>query len=289
MARQVDLLITDLDGTLYDWIGFYIPSFLALIRVVSELSEVPEDRLKESFKRINQKHRTSEYAFAIQELDVLPEASKGWSVEAILRKYDPAIHAFRSERRKRLRLFDGVRDSLLRLRSAGVRLVAHSDSMMSYVSRRLRQLDIDEVFDAICAPQDHGLPANTESHVVRRAASSQVLSRVRELAYSPALRKPDPDTLAPVVQAFEVPRERIAYVGDSLSRDMLLAARCNLRGVWARYGSHPNNLDAELLQITYWTPDEVSNENRLLQEASVVSPPTVIRSFSEILEICGVD
>ena len=288
MAKQIDLLITDLDGTLYDWIGFYVPSFLALLRQLSQLSGVPEERLKQSFKRVNEFHRTSEYAFAIQELDVLPEARQGWSVEAILRKYDPAIHAFRSERRKTLRLFDGVRESLLRLKGAGIKLVAHSDSMMSYVSRRLRQLDIDEVFDAISAPKDHGLPTNTPASV-RRAAKSQILSRVREVPFSPALRKPDPETLSPVLRAFGFPNGRTAYLGDSLSRDMLLASRCQLRGVWARYGSRPADLYEELLQITYWTPDEVSDEGRLLRELSVASPPTEIGSFAEILKICGVE
>lgn len=288
MARKVDLLVTDLDGTLYDWIGFYIPSFLAMVRVLGEMSGVPEERLKEAFRRVNQSYGTSEYVFAIQELDVLPEVRSGWSAEAILRKYDPAIHTFRSERRKTLRLYDGVRDTLIRLKSAGVILVAHSESMTRYVSGRLRQLDIDEAFDAICAPEDHGLSANAPAELVRQSPDSQVLARVRELAYSPKLRKPDPATLAPVLDAFRVPRERIAYVGDSLSRDMLLAARSGVTGVWARYGRPPEELLATLREITYWTPDEVATEDRLVQEAAHLPPPTMIDSFPEILRLCSV-
>ena len=114
-----------------------------MVQEIHRISGVDVSALKRSFRKVHQAHRTSEYAFAIQELDVLETIDAGLSPEERLKKYDSAIHAFRSTRRKTLRLYPGVKETLQRLRDAGVMVVAHSDSMMTYVSRRLRQLDVD--------------------------------------------------------------------------------------------------------------------------------------------------
>ena len=285
--RDVDLLVTDLDNTLYDWSGFFVPSFLAMLAEIERISGLPREELRRSFRRVYQEHRTTEYAFAIQELDVLRETEPDMSPTVLLRKYDPAIHAFRSTRKGALRLYPGVREALLALKDAGVVVVGHSDSMMEYVSRRLRQLGIDELVAAIAAPEDHGLPTGVDPGLIRRSPNAVVRARTRELAYSPALRKPDPHTLDGVFETFAVSRDRVLYVGDSLSRDVLLARRSGVKGVWARYGAtrHPE-LYRELLAITYWTDQDVAEEERLTWEASLGPPLAVIDRFAEILRFC---
>jgi len=79
--------------------------------------------LRESFKRVHQKHKTTEYAFSIQDLDVLAEIDAGLTVSEILRKYDSAIKAFRVTRKKTLHLYGDVREALEKLRSEGRKII----------------------------------------------------------------------------------------------------------------------------------------------------------------------
>src|SRR6185503_16625163 len=117
-----DLLITDLDNTLYDWEAFFIPSFIAMLDQVEKISGINRDLLESSFRRVYQHHRTTEYAFVLQEADALRLVDAHLTPDQIFAKYDSAVHAFRSERKRTLRLYPGVRETLLSLRAAGIRL-----------------------------------------------------------------------------------------------------------------------------------------------------------------------
>lgn len=289
VRHPVRLVITDVDNTLYDWLSFYIPSFLAMVNEIHRISGVDVVSLKESFRKVHQLHGTSEYAFAIQELDALAAVDSGLSADERLKKYDSAIHAFRSSRRRTLRLYPGVKETLERLRDAGVMVVAHSDSMMSYTSRRLRQLGIDQLLTAVSAARDHRIPASLNLASVRRVPSSVVEARTARLEFAEGIRKPDPATVTPVLEALGVRREEALYVGDSLSRDVLLARRAGIRDVWARYGSRRDDvLYRELLEITYWTEAEIAEEDRLRREVRSSAASHQIDSFPEILHVVGV-
>jgi FMN phosphatase YigB (HAD superfamily) len=285
-SRRFDLVITDLDNTLYDWEAFFIPSFLAMLAEVERLSGVPRSALEESFRRVYQRHRTTEYAFVLQEADALREADAGLTPSQVFEKYDSAIHAFRSTRRRTLRLYPGVEETLSRLVRDRVKLVAHSDSPMQYVSRRLRQLNVDTLFDAICAPRDHGVPPYLDRATVRVASDSEVTARTELLEYNPDLRKPDPATLTPVFERFPAARHRTLYLGDNISRDVLVAHRAGIKSAWARYGAvHEQGLRDQLYRITYWTDEDVAAEVALREESSQVVPTYIVDAFSSLTKI----
>ena len=64
------VLITDLDNTIYNWVDFFAPSFRAMLGEMVHLTSLDEDTLISSFQRVYQRHGTSEYSFAIEELDL---------------------------------------------------------------------------------------------------------------------------------------------------------------------------------------------------------------------------
>jgi FMN phosphatase YigB (HAD superfamily) len=283
----IKLLITDLDNTLYDWVGFYVPSFLAMVNEIHRVSGVPVETLKAAFKRVHENHGTSEYAFAIEELDVLAQVDAGLSINEKLKKYDSAIHAFRSARRKLLKPYPGVREGLERLTRGGVKVVAHTDSLSGYVSRRLRQLDLDPYFSAICAPRDHGVPAGVEPTLLRKTDATTIAARCQVLEFSNLLRKPDPQTLKPIFDTFGISPHQTAYLGDSKTRDILLARKSGLLDIWAGYGVvGDQNLYRELVQITYWTEADLQRDEVLRKEAATVSPSFSVGSFEEAVQLC---
>lgn len=289
-AGRIKVVIADLDDTVYDWSSFYIPSFLAMVEEIHRITGVDIETLKRSFKRVHEKHRTTEYAFAIQELDALGKIDHGLSVEQRLEKYQSAIVAFRRSRKQTLHLFPSVRETLATLKGSGIPVVAASDSMMSYVSRRLRQLDVDPLFEAICAPTDHGLPEGLSADTVRKAKEIDVLGRTQHIEVPRSVRKPDVRFIAPILARFGIGPADSLIVGDSLSRDVLLAKRTGAVDVWAEYGQRRDEATyRELLKITYWTDAEVEEETALKAEVGDTPPSYSINAFSEILEILALN
>ncbi len=69
MAKQIcSLLITDLDDTLWDWFAIWSASFGAMLAETARISGIPEIVLEQEIKVVHQKHRTSAYAFVLEEL-----------------------------------------------------------------------------------------------------------------------------------------------------------------------------------------------------------------------------
>lgn len=286
---DVRLLVTDLDNTLYDWEAFFVPALSALLDETERISGIPREDLELSFRRVYQKHRTSEYAFVLEEADVLRAHHPGAAPSEIAARYRPAIEAFRDERNRHLRLYPGVRGTLQKLRAAGITLVAQSDSPMGYVSLRLRQLDIDHVFSAVSAPEDHGVPSEFEAKRVEAGRIALLPMRTIPLPFDAALRKPDPRVLDSVFQTFGVSHQNTAYIGDNISRDVLVARRAGVVDIWARYGArHDPALRQQLLRTTYWTDADVASEVRLRGEADLVPPTYVVDSFPEVLGVLGI-
>ena len=287
-SSRVDLVVTDLDDTIYDWLGFYIPSFLAMVSELHRITGIGEEDLKRSFQRVHRAHRTTEYAFAIESLDVLRDIDADLTIDQKLAKYAPAIEAFRAVRHETLKPYPYVQETLEALRGAGIPVVAHTDSMSGYVSRRLRQLQLDEYFAAICAPLDHGLPPDTPPHLRRRRRNADMLARTRVLVFPLGARKPSVETVRPILDAFAISPHRVLYIGDSISRDIALARGAGFIDVWARYGhQHAREYYADLLRITYWTKEDLEVDDRLRRETQSISPSFVVDRYDELLDICG--
>jgi FMN phosphatase YigB (HAD superfamily) len=288
LRADIRHVVTDLDNTLYDWVDFYVPSLLAMIGQLSLLTGISEEDLKGSFKRLHEKYGTSEYSFAIFQLDVLQQINKSLSARQILEKYDSAIHAFRSSRKRTLRLFEGVKETLVELRSRGKQLVAHTDALMFHAIARLKRLGIEDLFSAICAPPDHGLPNGVSIEDVRYFSdeSRYETSIPLRLESYPDIRKPDPRALQIVLDRLGANPRECVYIGDSVTRDVLMAQRCGVFDVLAEYGRGSSAANyTELVKITYWTGERITDEESL--KSTSIVPSFVIGSFSEILDVIG--
>jgi len=165
--RMIKLVCTDLDNTLYNWVDYYVPSFLAMVNELSRLTGKSSESLKEGFRRVHQRHRTTEYSFAIQEVAVLAEYTRGLSTREVLGRFNSAIMAFRHSRRMLLKGYDGVVPTLQLLRAQGRLVAGVTESLAFHATSRLRQLGIESLFDAIVSTTDHGCPSCTRPEDVR--------------------------------------------------------------------------------------------------------------------------
>jgi FMN phosphatase YigB (HAD superfamily) len=282
----IQVIVFDLDNTLYDWVGFYIPSFLAMVRELSILTGISEAELKASFKKVHERHRSSEYAFGIEELDVLRTDAAVLNTREVFERFGPAIEAFRTTRDRTLHLYDGVAETLNDLKALNKKLVAVTDTTMYYATRRLQDLKIEQSFDMICAPADHGLPPGVSPEEARRFSDrTRYQSNIPiQLELDRAVRKPDPGILKGILWTTKTAPQEVLLVGDSLSKDILLAKRCGVWDVFAEYGTRVDPaLYDELLKITYWTDQDVVEEEKMRRDR--IQPTFTIQSFRELTRI----
>ena len=112
--RDVTAVITDIDNTLYDWMAMWVPAFDGMLTRLAADSGVPREQLEREFSVVHQRHGTTEYAFAIQELPSLVALHPG---EDLVVRYASAIAAYRTARRQTLRTPSKTRRSCICSRS----------------------------------------------------------------------------------------------------------------------------------------------------------------------------
>lgn len=281
---MIKLVVCDLDNTLYDWVGSFVPAFDAMLGELVAASGVSETQLLDSFQRVHQQHGTSEYALAVAELDVLN--NDGLTTQERLGRYGPALDAFRSARRANLMAYPDVLQTLQQLKQDGRTLVAHSDAMVSYAVARLCHLRLLDLFDGLWAIADHPLPAGvSQAELAHRTGHETRIPGFRwgrEL--DPDERKPALHVLEEILRCTGASAAEAVYVGDSLIRDVLLAQRAGVADVFAAYGRRTDDDHYQrLIEISHWTPSQVIDERRLA--AQNVQPTTSIEGFGEILTV----
>jgi phosphoglycolate phosphatase len=283
---MIKVVLTDLDNTLYNWVDYYVPSFLAMVEELSGVTGIDQETLKASFKRVHEHYKTTEYSFAVEQLDVLAQAHQGLATTELLTRYDSTFRAFRRVRKNTLRLYEGVAETLSALKGRGKMLVAVTDSLRFYSEYRLRQLNIDSLFDALVSPPDHGIPQGiTPSDVRYYEDEARYRSCIPIKIATPAdARKPDSAFIIPVLDQFRIQPAEAIYIGDSATKDILLAQACGVHDVLAQYGrKYDEHNYAELVKITYWTNAEIEEDKKLRTRA--VQPTWVINNFTEVLGI----
>jgi phosphoglycolate phosphatase-like HAD superfamily hydrolase len=280
--KPISVVIMDLDDTVWDWVGIWHASFTAMLDRLELDSGIPRETLIKDFKSVFQKHGTTEYAFAIEELPSLQEKHKGKDLTIV---YKDAIKAYRCARSKVLCIYPTVRETLDTLRNRGVLLAAYTESMSFYTRSRLRKLDLDKALDYLYAPQDHAIPENIDVRKIRRYPPGYYCLRGVIHHFTPANKlKPAPEVLRTILDDIGVTPDRAIYVGDKLNKDVLMAQRAGVIDVWAKYGEAKDRPEYELLRkVTHWSNKAVQEEkNTSVEDAK---PTFVLRDyFAELLE-----
>jgi len=248
----------------------------AVVGIIQCDREVLLDELRE----VHQFHHNSEHPFALLETPTvrrwLSRQSDG------LTTLNPAFHAFNSMRKRTLKTYDGVLETLEELRNKGVTLIAHSDSNLLAVIDRLTRLKLENYFDRI-----YCLEKTSSAHPEGRARSDRFrnfpMKKIKTLPMTD--KKPNPQALQDILAFNNILSENAYYVGDSISKDILMAKKANVKSIWAQYGAiHDNVTYQKLVRVSHWTAEDIAKENKLKDEVSDIKPDMVIRkSFSEVL------
>jgi phosphoserine phosphatase len=83
------LLVCDLDNTLYDWIGYFVPSFYAMMDAVVAITNCDREQLLDDFRAVHQKYADAEHPFALLETETVKRLYPSGHDEAV-KILDPA-------------------------------------------------------------------------------------------------------------------------------------------------------------------------------------------------------
>ncbi len=274
-------VVTDLDNTLYPWVDYIVPSLEAMVDSLVATTGLPRVRIVQSLKAVYAKHESNEYPFAIQESDLFRPYERDFaSFDALV--IAPARRAFKEARKRFLRAYPGVRETLGRLRERGVKLVALSDAPRNAAELRLKMLELDGLFHAVYALKGYDLPENVDPEIRRRDAAGHYRSaKTKVLELPRSAEKPNPAGLRRVLADLGLPGSEVMYVGDNPKKDMPIAQACGALGVWAEYGTYVSQEYRERLAVI----SAQAVTRRHVAEETSARWPLAISSFTQVLEI----
>jgi phosphoglycolate phosphatase-like HAD superfamily hydrolase len=281
-VKKISLVITDLDNTLFDWFEIWYQPFNAMLDALAGKSGIPREAIERNFRQVHQRHGTSEYAFAIEELQCLKELHPG---DDLAKRYAGAIDAYRAARRKVLQLFPTVEATLREIKDSGCLVVAYTESMEFYTRYRLKKLGLDPLLDYLYSPRDHRLPGGLTPEQIRFYSDEHyLLSHTKQFYTPPGELKPNPKVLIDIIDQVGGQKESALYVGDSLMKDVTMAKRAGVTDVYAKYGIAHNRAAYDLLRrVTHWPDSDVEREKELGEDE--VNPGYVLEThFEEILD-----
>ena len=286
MSFVPKLLVCDLDNTLYDWVGYFVPSFYAMVDAVVEVTGCDREILLDDFKKVHQNHHDSEHPFSLLETATIVGLYPDKSNSEIKELLDPAFYAFNSTRKRTLALFPGVKETLDVLDSNGIKIVAHTESNLYAVIDRLRRLSLTGYFLKIYC-RERSAANHPDIGASEKWLADFPMGKVIEL--SRHQRKPDETVLLEICSQCGVSAEQAAYAGDSMARDVLMAKKANVFAIWAAYGArHDSDEYEKLVRITHWTPEDVEREKQIAKQAQNIRSDFVAEnSFADILQPFG--
>lgn len=273
-STPIKLLVTDLDNTLYDWVGFFVPAFYAMIERASEILDIDTETLLDQMRIVHQRHGSCEHPFSLLETDIVSIALKDMDVIIQKEMLDDAFYQFNKVRKNSLKTYDGVDNTLQTLVDSGIRVVGYTDARIPNSLYRVNYLGLDRYLTCLYAPK------------ARHKSLENIKMRNEDILYvlPENDRKPNPRTLLHICEHLGVSTAETLYVGDSLSRDILMANSASIRSVWAKYGTRVDPvLWKKLVRITHWTSDDIEADALLKVEAARAHPAFEINSFAEIL------
>lgn len=283
MKNTINLLITDLDDTIWDWLRMWYNSFDPYLRNIRKISKTNLKDLKLDFKELHKRYKTSEVSYAYKELKSLSseEVSK---IEKESTKIS-IIHQYYRDKKNNLVLYDGVLKTLIRLKKKGVKIVGFTESNSFYTMYRIKTLDLDGVFDFIYTPDDHGIPPSVKRYYAEDFWSPKITKFKVLPKNSP---KPNPDILLKIIKEVGGKKSNTIYIGDKLDRDVHMANQANIISIYAKYGSKLDTKKYKLLrQVTHWSDKDVQREiqfKKIMLNKSIKANYSIDR-FDEILNL----
>lgn len=283
MKQKINLIITDLDDTIWDWLKMWYNSYEPYLRNIRKISNTRLKELKLDFKELHKRYKTSEVSYAYKELKTLSKDDFS-RIEKESKKIS-IIHQYYRDKKNNLVLYESVLKTLAKLKKRGVKIVGFTESNSFYTMYRIKTLELDGLFNFIYTPDDHGIPPSVKPYYAKdywepKKTKFRVLPKD-----SP---KPNPEILLKIVKEVRGNKKKTIYIGDKLDRDVYMANQANITSIYARYGSKLSTKEYKLLRaVTHWSDKDVQREKvfkKNMRDKTIQANYDIDR-FGEILNL----
>ncbi len=273
---MIKLLITDLDDTLYSWIGFFIPAFYEMVDELASLLKKDKEELLREYKLVHQQKGSVEYPYATTHLPSVQSAYPNYTQKELLKVLDPVFHRFNSSRKKNLRLYPNVQETLAELRETGVKIVGYTDSAEENGFYRLRRLEIDHLFCKVYVSDSQ-----------YESPNPLLLSEKTKVVHG---KKPDPELLEQICKSERILTSEAIYIGDSLTKDIYMAKIAHVTSIQCKYPYDPHkaqDLYRKLVAISHWTATDFEREEKIkvICQNNCIQPDYTVSAFHDIVQI----
>jgi FMN phosphatase YigB (HAD superfamily) len=241
---RTKLVITDVDGTLASFWDYFVPAIRDFLRDVSVRVNMPLVELAHDIGHVIERRGTHEYPW------LLEETGYAWKHYAddpsrFVKDYvEPFWESVDANRLKYLHPYPGVLETLEELKRRGIKIVALSDAPEYMARVRNRQI-FDGLLDAVYSLETSEPDADDMFRPIALEHGRERVARLRKetaglktplYTLPQSYEKPCPNGLDMVLKDFDVFPQEALFIGDSLSKDGLVAASRGIRFVHAHYG-----------------------------------------------------
>jgi phosphoglycolate phosphatase len=247
------LIVTDMDNTLYSWVDYIVPAVEALVASVCNSTQLPRLKVVQSLKAVYEKYESNDYPFVLQESAIYAEFHEFGSFDKLV--IQPARAAFAEARRRYLRPFPGVLETLASLRAMDIPVVGLTDAPRNPAEYRTKRLGFDQFFSALYTLPAFSFPRAPDG---AELIAPDILRKDERGDYRPGcpvvelprdFEKPNAEGLMRVCRDFGVPPEETVVVGDSVRKDIAVAKKVGAIDCWAEYGTYISTEYRERLDI----------------------------------------
>ncbi len=285
----IRLVVTDMDNTLYSWVDYIVPAVESMVDAVCTATRYPRIKVVQSLKAVYTKYESNEYPFALQESSLFAEFPDFGSFDKLV--IEPARMAFAEARRKYLRPYKGVADTLKVLKERRVPVVALTDAPRNPAEQRVKRLGLDELLLAIYTLPGFQFPASPDGEAL---VAPDILQKEARGAYRPACavvelprdyEKPNAAGLKQICRTYGVEPKDVLVVGDSVKKDIAVARELGATDCWAEYGTYISLEYRERLDIISAASITRRHASGVMEGAQSVVPTHTLSNFSQILRI----
>lgn len=268
---MIKTVITDLDGTLYDWVGFFVPAFYKMVEELSKITYVDTDTLIAEYKEVHQRLGGTEIPYVTRQLPSIKKKFGDISNEELDKKLNSSYYAFNSYRKHNLEVFPNVKSTLEKLISMDIKLIAFTESALENGYYRLRKLSLDQYFSRIYVAD----------------SGAKISCSMKEKVIPQNFSKPDINVLENICKIERLNLKEILYIGDSLTKDIFMANSLGIKSVLVKLSKNDSANYQKLVKISHWTEKDFEKERILKNQMNKqnIEPDFTILNWSEVISI----
>jgi phosphoglycolate phosphatase len=290
MFMPIRLVVTDMDNTLYSWIDYIVPAVEAMVDAVVQATRLPRITVVQSLKAVYTKYESNEYPFALQESSLFQSFPEFGSFDKLV--IEPARAAFSEARRKYLRPYRGVLETLKALRERQIVVVALTDAPRNPAEQRARRLGIDVFLTSMYTMPGFTFPEGPDGEAL---VAPDILLKEERGAYKAACavvelprdhEKPNTAGLRKILSTYAMAPHEVLVVGDSVKKDVAIARELGCHDCWAEYGTYVPTEYRERLDIISSNVVTRRHAASVFEQSSANTQAThTLSNYAQILDV----